>query len=448
MNQMFTDTQPALGPAPFFDMAELLDESTLAPEIVSDGVRDSRHRAGRRVRVIELTFTSQQWHGLVWRHPARIYVPDGYDGDGAAGIIGTERQCFEPGEWARRVIPGTTLDTEGEYAEGTALDLGMPIMIFANPADCPFGLDESDFTGYALKKMLETGDLTWNGYYPIAKAYLRAITLLHSLAGIGTKRAVLLGHSKRGVGVAIASGADPDRVAGVMVCGYHGGNNLYHLATKFAEFGPHVAGPSESRAGPGFQGAETMLRALNNPVGFRMLMHFDPYLWRDRIKAAYLVALGTNDEFFALGAPNSMMTEMPGDKAYLAIDNVRHSWVSTKHLAAWRMWLARTFAGRRVPRMPVVRHETAGDRLAVAARVEPEHVSGVRLFHAFHPVSQDWRSATWQSTPMAARDGEWHAALNLRAGHNLAWYVEVEHDGAGGPGYVSSLVQNVGRPAE
>ncbi|WP_175835445.1 PhoPQ-activated protein PqaA family protein [Burkholderia anthina] len=443
MNHMLMDPEQGLGPAVFFDRAELLDESTLAPAIVSDLVRESRYRAGRRVRVVELTFTSQQWQGLVWRHPARIYVPDGYDGDGAAGIIGTERQCFEHGEWARRTIPGTTLDTEGEYAEGTALDLGMPVMIFANPADCPFGLDESDFTGHALKRMLETGDLTWNGYYPIAKAYLRAITLLHSLAGIGTKRAVLLGHSKRGVGVAIASGADPERVAGVMVCGYHGGNNLYHLATKFAEFGPHVAGPSETRAGPGFQGAETALRALNNPVGFRMLMHFDPYLWRDRIQAAYLVALGTNDEFFALGAPNSMMTEMQGDKAYLAIDNVRHSWVSAKHLAAWRMWLARTFAGRRVPGMPVVRHETAGDRLAVVARVESTLASGVSLFHAFHPVSQDWRTATWQSTPMVARDGEWHAALQLRPGYNLAWYVEVEHGGAGGTGYVSSLVQSV-----
>ncbi|MBZ5789683.1 PhoPQ-activated pathogenicity-related family protein [Burkholderia contaminans] len=448
MNHTLTDPEQGLGPAAFFDQAELLDESTLAPAIVADLVRASRHRDGRRVRVIELTFTSQQWQGLVWRHPARIYVPDGYDGDGAAGIIGTERQCFERAEWARRTIPGTTLDTEGEYAEGTALDLGIPVMIFSNPADCPFGLEESDFTGHALKRMLETGDLTWNGYYPIAKAYLRAITLLHSLAGIRTKRAVLLGHSKRGVGVAIASGADPERVAGVMVCGYHGGNNLYHLATKFAEFGPHVAGPSEARAGPGFQGAETALRALNHPVGFRMLMHFDPYLWRDRIKAAYLVALGTNDEFFALGAPNSMMTEMPGDKAYLAIDNVRHSWVSTKHLAAWRMWLARTFAGRLVPGTPAVRHEAAGDRLAVVARVEPVRVSGVSLFHAFHPVSQDWRTATWQSTPMAARDGEWHAALSLRPGYNLAWYVEVEHGGAGGPGYVSSLVQIVRRAGE
>lgn len=426
------------GPAPCFDRSELLDESSLDTVIEADRVVDSRHRPGRRVRIIELTFTSQHWHELVWRHPARIYVPDDYSGGGTAGIIGTERQCFES-EWARRVIPGTSLDTEGEYAEGTALDLGMPVMIFSNPPGRPFGLDESDFTGYAMKKMQETGDMTWHGHYPIAKAYLRAITLMHSLDGVGTERAVLLGNSKRGVGVCIASGVDPERVAGVMVCGYHGGNNLYHLATKFAEFGPSVAGPSEQRAGPGYQSAETLLRVINNPVGFRSLLHFDPYLWRDQIKAAYLVALGTNDEFFALGAPNSMMTEMQGNKGYLAIDNVKHTWVSEKHLAAWRMWLARTFLGRSIPQVSV-QGEIVQDRLAVAADVEAESIRAVSLFYAFQPVLEDWRTATWQSMSMERVDGRWQASVDLKAGHSLAWYVEVEDSGVSGPGYVSSLV--------
>lgn len=60
---------------------------------------------------------------------------------------------------------------------------------------------------------METGDLTWNGYYPIAMAYLRAITLMHALPGVRTERAVLMGCSKRGVAVSIATGVDPDRVA-------------------------------------------------------------------------------------------------------------------------------------------------------------------------------------------------------------------------------------------
>lgn len=34
-----------------------------------------------------------------------------------------------------------------------------------------------------------------------------------------------------------------------------------------------------------------------------------------------------------------MMTLFQGDKAYLAVDNLPHSWVSEKHLIAWRMCL-------------------------------------------------------------------------------------------------------------
>ncbi|MFM0212193.1 PhoPQ-activated protein PqaA family protein [Paraburkholderia sediminicola] len=437
-----------VGPARFFDMQEVSDEQTLETAVASDRVVESRHRAGRKVRIVELTFTSQHWKGLVWRHPARIYVPDNYDGTGVAGIIGTERQFFEAGDWARRTIPETDLDTEAEYAEGTALDLGMPVMIFANPADCPFGLDESDFTGYALKKVLETQDLTWNGFYPIAKAYLRAITLLHSLDGIRTARAVLLGNSKRGLSVCIAAGADPERVAGVMACGYHGGNNLYHISRKFAEFGADVGGPSEQewgkRAGPGFQGADALLRTLNNPTGFRMLMHFDPYIWRYQIKSAYLVALGTNDEFFALGTPNSMMTEMSGDKGYLAIDNVRHTWVSEKHLCAWRMWLAHTFLGRSIPGIEA-RSQVSNGKLEVEAQISTDaSPRTVSLFYSHNKPTLDWRGARWDSVPMVQSGEKFVAQTNLTDGKKTAWYVEVCDEGVGGAGYVSSLVEILG----
>ena len=87
-------------------------------------------------------------------------------------------------------------------------DIG-PARLFANPADDPFGMDESDLTSYAVKKLLETRDLTWYGYYPIAKSYLRAITLLHSLDGVGSGRAVLLGNGWGGAG----GPGQPDRAS-------------------------------------------------------------------------------------------------------------------------------------------------------------------------------------------------------------------------------------------
>ena len=123
------------GPAKYFDMKEILDESTLDTVVAKDRVVPSTARPGKKVRVIELKFTSQNWKGMVWRHPARIYVPDGYKGGGNAGIMGTERSFFEDPGSVRLTIPGTQLRTEEQYAEATAIDLNLPIMVFSNPPE-------------------------------------------------------------------------------------------------------------------------------------------------------------------------------------------------------------------------------------------------------------------------------------------------------------------------
>ncbi|MDP9919037.1 PhoPQ-activated pathogenicity-related protein [Variovorax boronicumulans] len=431
-----------VGPARFFNMKEILDERTLNAQIASDRVVPSRARPGRNVRVIELKFTSQNWQGMVWRHPARIYVPEGYKGGGNAGIIGTERNFFDDPQWHRQTIPGTQLRTEEQYAEATAVDLGLPIMMFSNPAEDFMGMDESDLMGYALKKVAETGDLGWYGYTAITRAYLRAITLMHSLPGVQTERAVIMGCSKRGMAVGIATGAGDDRVAGIMATCYYGGNNFYSLSKRFAEFGPNVRGPAKDRAGPGFQPAEKVLRSYNNPLGFALNTHFDPYMWRDKIKASYLVALGTNDEFFALGSSNSMIKEMSGDKAFLAVDNLPHSWVSQKHLAAWRMWLAHTFLQRPLPRIDA-QGALDGERLRVSAKVETTtQLEGVRLFYAYNPIATDWRRAQWQSVSMTPGEGGYTAQLPRRSGQSIGYYVEVQDNGVGGAGYVSSLMES------
>ncbi|UUC91520.1 PhoPQ-activated protein PqaA family protein [Comamonas sp. C11] len=431
------------GPAKYFDMREILDESTLNTEIAKDRVVPSSARPGKKVRVIELNFTSQNWKGMVWKHPARIYVPDGYKGGGNAGIIGTARSFFEDPASVQLTIPGTQLRTEEQYAEATAIDLGLPIMIFSNPAENYMGMDESDLTGYSLKKVFETGDFSWYGYIAITKGYLRAITLMHSLHGVQTERAVIMGCSKRGMAVSLATGVDPDRVAGIMSTCYTGGNFLYGIARQFAEFGPDVRGPDQERTGPGFQPAEKLLGMLNNPVGLQLIAQFDPYMWRNKIKARYLVGMGTNDEFFALGAPNSMLKEMSGDRAFLAIDNQRHSWVSQKYLAAWRMWLAHTFLQRKIAKIDA-KGVIDADRLVVSAQVGLEaQPMAVRLFYAYKKTTEDWRAAQWQSTAMTPRKDGYSAHLQRKKGQSLGYYVEVEDTGPGGTGYISSLMESV-----
>jgi len=428
-----------VGPAPLFDLEAICDETTLETRITRNEVIESKARTGKMIRVIHLEFTSSQWHDFIWSHRAHIYVPEDCQPGGNVGIIGTARDFFEQG-YERAFIQETGLGTESEYAEGTALDLGMPIMIFAVPGEDINGMHESDLMGYAGLKLFETGDLTWYGYYPIVTAYLRAITLCSSLAEIRAQRAVLYGCSKRGHAVCIATGVDPERVAGVMTTCYPGGNHLYNIAMKFADFGPDIGGPAEDRSGPGYQPAAVLLRTFYTPIGLQMVTTYDPYFWREKIKSSYLVAIGTNDEFYGLGAPNEMLQMFKGDRAFLAVDNLPHTWVSQKHLIAWRMWLQHTFNMRPIPAVSLEtqKSETA---LEVAAKVASEtSVAQVKLFYAYNK-SSDWRFATWFDMAMKAEGGRYVSQLDFRQGENLACYVEVADRFHGLDGLVSSLVR-------
>jgi PhoPQ-activated pathogenicity-related protein len=430
---------PAIGPEQLFDKQEILDASTLETLIARDEVKDSSVRPGERIRLIHLTFTSQDWHGFVWRHAAHLYLPDEYQPDGHVGIIGVSRQFFEE-DYERAVIQETGLGTEAEFAEGTALDLQIPILIFAVPGEDINGMHESDLMGYAMGKLHKTGDFSWYGYYPLAKAYLRAITLLQSMPDIRAQKAVLFGCSKRGNAVCIASGVDPQRIAGVMAACYPGGNTLYSVAMKFAHLGPDVGGPEEERTGPGYLPVRMLLNSLNTPSGLQMLMCFDPFLWKEQIKPSYMVAIGTNDEFFALGASNEMVKQFQGDKAFLAVDNLPHTWVSEKHLAAWRMWLAHNFFGRGVPRLEV-KTELSDLMLDVSTKVTSDtQIEAVQLYYAFNKTD-DWRFATWFSDPMKKQNNCWEQSVKLRENENLAYYVEVADSDRGGTGYISSLVE-------
>lgn len=426
------------GPGRLFNMDEICDPQTLELQIVSDDMIACEARPGKNLRKVVIDFKSQNWHGFEWRHRARIFIPPDCPDKSRVGIIGAKWQDFEPGA-VNGILQESGKKTFAEFAEGTALDLAMPIMTFSVPGEDINGLNESDLMGWAMQRMLETGDYTWYSYYPITKAYLRAITLFQEVLEVARIRAVLLGCSKRGASVCIATGVDPERVAGVMTTCYSGGNALYLAALKFAQLGPGIGGPAEDRTGPGFLPASELLKILNNPVGLTALGLFDPYLWRDQIKSRYLVAIGTNDEFFGLGTEHGMQDDFMGDGAFLAIDNLNHTWVSEKHLAAWQMWLAYSFDQRTVPRLEV-KSALQDDVLQVQALVDSDFtLEAVTLYYAFND-SSDWRFAFWLPEPMSPAGGSYSAQVDLKPDHGTAFYVEAK-DSAGG--IVSSLINFV-----
>ncbi|MFS8973148.1 hypothetical protein PO002_01365 [Cupriavidus necator] len=343
------------------------------------------------MRVIELRFTSQDWKGLPWTHPARTMCQTATGGN--AGIIGTERHFFDEPASPRHTIPGTTLDTEAEYAEGTAIDLGMPVMLFANPAEDYWGMNESDLAGYALKKVMETGDLTWNGYYPIAMAYLRAITLMHALP-----RRARRARGADGLLQARRCGQHRHRRRPRPRRGRDGHLLLRRQQPVLSCAQIRRVRPRRGRTGAAAQRA--WLPARRRRAAGDQQPHGPAHA--DALRPVYVAqpdALqlpgGARHQRRVLCAGHAEQHDDGdvGRQGFLAVDNLPHTWVSAKHLAAWRMWMAHTFLGRKLPAIEA-RGTAQGAQYAVQARVKADAPpAGVRLFHACNPVTVDWRKA-------------------------------------------------------
>ena len=158
-----------------------------------------------------------------------------------------------------------------------------------------------------------------------------------------------------------------------------------------------------------------------------------------QIKAAYLVAIGTNDEFYGLEAPNEMLEEFSDDKAFLAVDNLPHTWISRKHLAAWRMWLRYTFQGVKIPQVTTKLEKAAAVVNITADVIFDAAPLQVRLYYSYNH-SHDWRFSKWNHKEMELVSNRYQSQLEAVPDSHLALYAEVGYEANGEPAYVSSLV--------
>ena len=112
------------------------------------------------------------------------------------------------------------------------------------------------------------------------------------------------------------------------------------------------------------------------------------------------------------------------------IDNVGHTWASTKQLAVWRMTLAHCFSARPFSEVSMT-SETEGAAVHVHAEVKTSNrLEGVRIFFATSPTAR-WTDATWQSCELEKSKSSYQATLTRRPADRLAYYVELGSSGRG-----------------
>jgi hypothetical protein len=277
-----------LPPASIFDMAEMLDVSTLDLKVISDEIAVVEGRSDKKVREVAFEFFSNAWQGESLRHKATVYVP--------ADGIAPEKKGMAVVNQSASSNPEPGFDTKVEYGAHTALDLGVVSLLLE------FSIQHSDIRRpgplrrYTTAKFFETGDPNWIHWVALAKVYMRGMTAVNEIDGIEVSRFVLGGSSKRAQAAWIVAATDK-RVAGLVSNARPG--NFTHLVQN------HVRGQLETPAnmpipGPKGEQRERMayLEDLYTKRGYEYMAYIDPYYFLSRINVPVMCMVGTNDNLF------------------------------------------------------------------------------------------------------------------------------------------------------
>lgn len=441
---------PATPPELLFPRPEMRDVSSL--KLVAGGVQDYEPRTapGRRLRRVDVEFTSFSWQGEEWRHRGSVLlpesVPDAYRSSGV--VVSATRGLDQAGV-------GDAL-TERPYAEQAAAEqaalMGIPALLISsgNPGPHYGHAREGELMGFGQRRFMETGDAHWIGYAWLAKVIVRGATALEAVVGSPVDRVVVTGCSKRGGASWIAAAFD-DRIVGAFpTCGVGGGaRDMLRLKAERWGLdyqppgGRGTAGQDETIA-PAFVSTRVQLQALEHPRSEAMMQLLDPYNLRERLAGKQILyARGTNDPLSHVASDGAFLSQMPEGVRVLLVANVGHTPATSRHLAAWKMWLAHTFAGREVPNVDISAHRD-GERVELLARVgSSTAVRAVRLWSADDPRGA-YLDARWQASELVRTQDGYAGTIRAPADRYTAYFVEVEdEDPRSVPGVITTPVHEI-----
>ncbi len=418
---------PAFGP--LFPPAEVLDRTSLDLKISEPSDYSPVSAPERKLKRIDLTFTSFEWAGEKWRHPAMILLPDRvapeYRG---AGVV----------------IAGNGSRPDGapfRYAEAAAL-MGIPALAItgANPGPHYGAKNEGAVMSLMQKKFLETGDPHWIGYTALSRVIVRAVTAMQAVPGVQADRFVITGGSKRAMASWVAAAAD-DRIVGAYPGAWNFANFEASLRLQVERYGPDYKKGGE---GPASESPGRRLATLSTPRSKEYQRFLDPWLWRDRIaNKKILFSAGANDPLFPPLSDTVFLPGMPKSTRILLIPNQGHGHDSEREFVAWRMWLAHVFANRPVPEI-ALDWKREKDTIQLSAAVTSGNpIQTVTAWSATQERGA-YLECRWTPTPLAVANGVYRATVAAPAGSFTAFFVEVEDlDPRSGRGVISTGMQEV-----
>jgi PhoPQ-activated pathogenicity-related protein len=353
--------------------------------------------AAQGARWQTLLLTSQRWRDVAWRHEVSLVLPDGLP-DGPTPMLlwidgGRDTQLPALNGQAR---PSPALPVLTAVAKAARLPAAVIRQIPFQPM---FGdLVEDALIAHSFGEFVRTGDATWPLLLPMVKAAVEGMNAAEEAAsaawGVDVSGFVVAGASKRGWTTWLTSAVDP-RVKGLVPIVIDMLSLPRHLELQRASFGGRLSEKLDDYTTRGLEQLVAM------PRGDDLLDIVDPYSYRESIPQPKVIALGTNDPYWPLGAVDLYYDGLAGPRWLSYCPNGGHG-LPPQRIGGLVAALGRHVSGAEP--LPEVRWSFADDGGTTHCRLTASARPRKLVLWQAEAATRDFRQSAWRSTEVAITD--------------------------------------------
>jgi len=426
-----SDAHPPPGGAGLAWLRDVVARRTASSTIVGRGTL----AGGERWQVHRLT--SQRWRGGDWVHECDIVLPARPERNHGPMLLwvggGTSADLPPAGLGVDEPPRGIA------WLAALSAATGLPAALVRQVPCQPLcgGMVEDDLVAHSFVEFVRGGERDWPLLLPMTAAVAAAMDTAAAAVAADRFRVegfVLGGSSKRGWASWLAAAAD-ERVVGLVPAVIDMLRLDRHVPLQLATFGGRMSEMLDDYASRGIE------QLLLTPRGRELIDAIDPWSHRALLHQPKIVALGTNDPYWPLGALDLYRDGLPGTTAVSYAPNAGHG-IPGDRLPGLLAALLLHVAGSRP--LPALRWAFEPDHSGGVARIECDETPTEILVWQARAAGPDFRTARWTPSPHRRdRDPDgagWVVPLSADAGCWNAALVECRFDRVPHPLWLTTSV--------
>jgi PhoPQ-activated pathogenicity-related protein len=252
---------------------------------------------------VRVSFQSQVWRGVPWRHELLIKHPHVLGRHDIVAIL---------------LTGGDGGESQQRNAQKFADELGIRVAVLTKVPNQPLfgGKTEDVLLSYTLDRYRQSGDASWPLLFPMVTSVVRGIDTLQESLQQPHLRVMLIGASKRGW-TTYLSAAVERRIIGIVPAVYE----MIAMREQVALARDRYGKDSE-KIRP--YTALGLTDALLEPRMATLLSWIDPVGYFPRLTIPKLVLLGANDPYWVVDSVREYWDKLPEPKMLRILPNVGH----------------------------------------------------------------------------------------------------------------------------